>query len=175
MEIKKIKVYSFEELSKEAKEKVLNDFRENNEYHFLEEYLKDFLKERLKEVKIKEVGETKLYYSLSYSQGDGCCFIGLFEWKNYNIKITHNFRYYHSKSVDFEITQDNLINDVGVKEEADEEIYKEFKKLYENVCYEVEKTGYNFIEAENSEETIKENIEANEYLFYSNGEIYKEI
>jgi len=164
MKTKTIKVYEFEELKPKIQEKVLNKFRNDNEYIFLYDYLKDFLKDRLKEKKIKEVGTTTLYYSLSYSQGDGCCFIGMFEYKNYIINIKHNYRYYHSKSVDIEIFNQK-------QEEANEKIYKEFKELYEDICYEVEKTGYNYMEMEDSEENIKENIKANEYTFRENGEI----
>ena len=58
-----------------------------------------------------------------------------------------------------------------ITEELREITEKEFKEIYFKICDELEKEGYNFIEYEDSEEAIKETIEANEYKFRENGEI----
>ena len=81
MEQRTINIYTFDELSDDIKEKVLNKFREQNDYHFLEENLKEELNDKLQAKNITETGETSLRYSLGNSQGDGLSFIGDFEFR----------------------------------------------------------------------------------------------
>lgn len=167
MKTKTINLYSYEELSDKAKERVLKFFREIEEHEFLSEDLEESLSERLEENNIKILNDFKLYYSLGYCQGDGACFIGLFNWKNYIISIKHNGHYYHKRS-----TNINIETEEG--EEAPEEVYKEFEDLYFSLCDEIENLGYKIIEEEQSEEYIKENIETNEYTFRETGELENE-
>lgn len=168
MKTKTINIYEFEELKPEIQEKVLNYFRNNNEFPFLSEELTELLKEKLEESKIGYNDSLKIYYSLSYCQGDGFCFIGDFDYKDYKVLIKHIGNYYHSNSVSIDIvktdTEGNEIN-------AEENIYIEFKELYKSICRLCENQGYAEIEYENSEECIKENIKANEYKFRENGDI----
>ena len=174
MELKTVKVYNFDELSDKVKEKVLNKFRELNGYSFLEENLKEYLSELLEENEIKETGETTLRYSLSYSQGDGVSFIGNFNYKGFDfiIELGSLSNYYsHSRTTDIS-TADDDDDKSDITEELREIREKEFKDNYFLICDLLEKRGYNYIEAEDSEENIKETIEANEYKFLSNGEIF---
>lgn len=168
MKTKKINVYDYEELSETAKQKVLNSFRETNQYDFLDENLNEYLQELLKENKIKFACDLKLYYSLSYCQGDGVCFTGFFNWGKYNIKIIHNFNYCHKKSTNIYI---NYYDKKENEQEATEKVYNNFKNIYYSICDKLEKAGYEYIESEDSEENIKENIVANGYTFRINGEM----
>lgn len=166
MRKQEINIYQFNELSKAIQEKVLNRFRENNDYPFLEECLNDLLEEQLKENEIKPIEIPFINYSLSNSQGDGVCFTGLFKWKTYTVNIKHDSRYCHSKTADIKIwnKKGDLIDD--------NKGFNAFKNIYYNICKTIENHGYEIIEAEDSEVTIKENIEANEYEFYADGDIY---
>jgi len=183
MKTKKINIYEFEELKDDIKEKVISRFREGNEYYFLEECLNEELEEELKNNGIEEIGETELRYSLGYSQGDGLSFIGNFKYKNVeiNIKLGQNSNYYsHSNTTDinrieeynddendYDITEELKI----IQEQEKDEIEEEFKELYFDICRKLEKSGYAHIESENSDESITENIKANNYNFRENGEI----
>lgn len=165
MKTKTINVYEYDELSEKAKEKVLNHFRENNEFNFLSDELTESLKELLIDNKITfDKNTLKCYYSLSYCQGDGLCFIGDFTYKNINIKIKHNSHYYYAKSTDI-----IFYNSEG--KEVENKNTKHFINLYLVICKKLEDIGYKIIEEENSEEYIKELIKSNEYTFRENGEM----
>ena len=169
MKTKTIKLFEFGELKKDIQERVLQYFRNNEEFSFLEENLKECLGESLKRHKIKEIEKIEMRYSLSYFQGDGFSFIGLFEWKKYSIKIelgNLSNLYYHSNTTNIFIENEN-----GEEPKNYEELEREFNKIYQDICKDLEKIGYDLIEKATSEETIKENIEANEYTFRENGEI----
>ena len=168
-----INLYNFDELSDEAKITALEEHNENNDFDFLSELLNEDLRNLLEENKINSDDE-KLFYSLSYSQGDGVCFVGNFEYKGVNIGVKHdNGHYYHNNSVYIEAEEidddgdDDLKNDVlkVITDEAE----AEFEELYKEICDKIEKIGYSEIEYENSEEAFKELCEANEYTFEKNG------
>lgn len=163
-------VYTIDELSKEAQEKALAKHTEQNDYYFLSDYLDERLHELLEENKIKDLNDTskpntkttQVYYSLSYSQGDGCMFEGNFEWKGYNIKIKQVGHYYHSNSKDITITDDED-NDI------DGQVFEDFEAIYQEICKQLEKAGYDFMKYEDSMEAFKESCEANEYTFTKDG------
>lgn len=79
-------LYTFDELSQEAKDKARAKYNENNEYYFLGDNMAERLHELLEENKIKDLNDTSkagtkptpVFYSLSYSQGDGAMFEGNF-------------------------------------------------------------------------------------------------
>jgi len=50
MEIKEIKVYNFEELEPAIKEKVIDKFRDEEEFYFLKDDLEEFIKNKLEEL-----------------------------------------------------------------------------------------------------------------------------
>ncbi len=161
--MKKIKVeyevYEYKELSKEIQEKVKASYYEDEDYSYLEEDLGYKLEELLKKNKIK--GEAKLFYSLSYSQGDGVCFEGNFEWKGKNISIEHKGNYYHSNSVDISITDKN--------DEYTEKYDEEFKVIYHKICSEIEKSGYAILEDRMNDNEFQELCEANGYTYLKDG------
>jgi len=167
MKQKTINVYEFDELKPEIQERVLEHFRENEEFSFLKDYLEEDLSEELRKNKIKEMEETTLRYSLSNCQGDGLSFIGLFKWKCYIIRIKEGSLsnlYSHKYTTDI-LIETNAGNEVKPK------IEKEFEEIYFKICDKLEKIGYKYIEETLSEGNIKENIGINEYTFRDNGEI----
>lgn len=168
MQEKTIKVYTFDELSEDAKNLALTSWREGNDYYFLEDILTDDLSEKLRENKIEELSKTSLRYSLNNCQGDGLSFTGSFRWKDSIINITDGSLsnlYAHSNTTDININ----VGDFEQESDADENMYKEFKTLYDAICWELEKLGYSYIEDEDNEETIRENFNLNEYTFRENG------
>lgn len=182
---KEYTLYTFDELSQEAKDKARQKHNENNDYYFLEDCMNERLHELLQENFIKDMNDTskagtkptQVQYSLSYCQGDGAMFTGDFILKdyinknkdggNYIAHIKHSGRYYHSnsKTIDIRDEEDN---------EAPKEIYDAFEVTYQKICKELERYGYNFIEYEDSEESFRENCEANEYTFLSDGTMMNE-
>ncbi len=159
-------IYKFNELSKGVQRKVIEEYKKNIDYPFLEDGIKDKLNELLLKNDIKTISGLEVYYSLSYCQGDGACFIGVFEWKNFKIYVEHSGNYYHYNSKTIDINN----KETGEEPENYEEVYKNFNALYIDICKELEKVGYEYIEEENKDENIKDNIEINEYEFYENGE-----
>jgi len=181
MKTKTINLYNFEELKPEIQEKVISEFRANNDYTFLEEDLKEYLMELLEENKISFDDSLKLYYSLSNCQGDGVCFIGNLETQKARFKIIHQSRYYHERSTIIDLTElkvKGVFRDLlDLNGSKDKEIDKEllsFKKLYINICHLVENKGYSHINYLDSKECIIENINANQYTFRENGAIENE-
>ena len=166
MKTKTINLYQYTELSKESKETALAYFRGTNDYYFLSEDLNENLQELLKDNGIKEIDKAQVLYSLSYCQGDGCMFEGIFTWKSYTVTINHSGRYYHSNSKNIEIEfSDKPDKDITKK------VYDAFNVIYENICNKLEQNGYAYIEYEDSEESILENMEANDYYFTEQGKI----
>ena len=161
----KIKVYTIKELNETAKEKALNLLREDNSYDFLSEDLEERLRELLKDNKIK-VDYLQIYYSLSYSQGDGVCFVGNFEYKDYPKFIKHIGNYNHKNSVEIDIL------DSESEEVMEDDICEEFKEIFDDICDQLEKIGYNYIEYVDSEENLIDMCEINEYTFLENGEMF---
>ena len=160
-----INVYKFEELSDEVKEKVIDRFRKDNNYPFLSDDLNEELKSLLEENKIEVSSNLKLYYSLSYNQGDGVCFVGIFKWNKYYVTINHRGNYYHrnSKEIHMEPIDDNYDNS-----DNDED---PFSNIDDTICDKLEKFGYSIIEYESTVRYIKETIEINEFEFNDNGDI----
>jgi hypothetical protein len=174
MRTKTIYLYRFDELSKEAKDKAIEYFREQEEFYFLEDDMKNELDNILDDNEdIKAIGETKVYYSLSYSQGDGVMFEGQFKMSKYPnliFEVKHSGHYYHEYSKTTEIIEDF---DEGEPMSTNE--YRkadlEFEKWYLETCINLKKYGYEVIEYEQSDEAITEFIEVNEYEFLEDGTI----
>lgn len=188
MRVEEVKVYEFSELSKEAKEHALEKLRDINvNYQDWHDFTLDEWKENLNKMGFYDV---KIYYSGFWSQGDGACFIGnldletylenikrktkfkkLIELKDYiNISITHNHRYYFSTSTNINIE----FYDEETKEISDlladlEEILKNHREELGNQIYKDLEESYIYL---TSDEAVIETIEANDYEFTSDGEIY---
>lgn len=173
MKQKTITLYSFDELSKGAQKKAHTHWINSNDYYFLEDCMNEWLHELLVENQITDVyGEydkanqkdnrdkkAYVHYSLSNSQGDGCMFVGTFEWENHSITIKHPGHYYHSNSKDI------IWNDQPQSERQE----NVFEGIYHKICDELENRGYDFIEHEDSLEYFVELCDLNDYTFNSDG------
>ncbi|MES2006873.1 MAG: hypothetical protein V4436_02060 [Patescibacteria group bacterium] len=157
-------VYTFDELSDAAKIKAREWYKEGDDMPFLEEYMNELLTDLLAQNKI-EAEEAKVMYSLSYCQGDGAMFAGVFEFKGNNVSVKQSGHYYHSNSkvIDW---PDFVGED---KETTENAIADEFEAIYTKICRELEKQGYNYIEQERSNENVDDNILNNEYTFTETG------
>lgn len=71
----------FDALSKEAKEVARKWWKEGNDYPFLSESIKEFITQKL-ETAGYDVSDLKVYYSLSYCQGDGVSFTAKYSRRN---------------------------------------------------------------------------------------------
>lgn len=162
MKTKTVTLYSYQELSPVGKEFALKTFRENNQYFDMEDAMNERLRDLLLENSITPESTPKVFASLSYSQGDGACFIGDFTWNGCTISIKHEGRYYHSNSTEIEFTETN-------NEDTDDKNYEVFNRTYQSICKQLEKHGYDYQEQEDSEENFIELCDLNEWTFLSDG------
>lgn len=161
-------VYKFNELSDNAKQVAIDEWRANDandDMTFLFEDMQDQCSELLENNKIE--GEARVYYSLASCQGDGAMFEGSFYWNGHNVNIKHSGRYYHSYSKNINIVNSSLDD----SPDASEAICEEFEALYQDICAKLEKYGYEAIDYRHSEESISETLIANDYDFRENGSI----
>lgn len=168
-----VKVYTFNELPQPIQDKVIEQFRNNNEYVYLTDEMLEHLKGLLKEesIEIENNDRLKVLYSLSNSQGDGAMFEGVFGLGNFSFDVRHQGRYTHSNSKTLRVYDlDGSTPDKEVWDTA----YDMFDRVYVNICTKLARFGYGCIEQEDSEQSIKDTIEINEYEFYGNGEIISE-
>jgi len=158
-------VYNFDELTKEAKEKAIQKYYEQEDYSFLSDDLYDQFC-----VLAEENGITydaiKLLYSLSCSQGDGLCFTGTIRKNGINLFLTHNWRYYYAKSVNMVFTEDESGEEV---EPETNELAFDLQTLYLDICSKLERIGYDILEYRMDDEEFLELCEANEYIFLPDG------
>lgn len=168
MQTKTINLYTIDELKTQfpkGYDNAIEKYQEQNDYYFLEECLTDDLSELLKENGIT-ADKYDIRYSLSYCQGDGAMFeltnAVWSKYPNYYINVKHDGRYYHSNSKTIFMYDDE-------ENYADDDIIEEFNQLYKTICAKLEKYGYSFIESENDETNIMENMNANDYTFTASG------
>lgn len=162
-------VYTFDELSKEAQQKAIEDYREGMGFPLLEEDMTDQLHTLLKKNGITPV-DVQVRYSLGYSQGDGASFTGDIEWKSWRADVGKNHwghHYAHWNSVDV-VEMTSLKTD----KEAPQETYDKLDDIVHSIGRELEVIGYKIIEEGRSDKNITELILANEYEFYENGKMY---
>ena len=177
MKTKTINLYTIEELKKEDEksyDKAIQYFRDSNDYIFLSDRMNEELHELLQYHGIVDTNDTskpgtsptQVLYSLSYCQGDGAMFDGgyiyTYNGKKYVITVKYDGSYSNSKSF---YTHDEDGNEVDNWEEVE----TAFNVVYQDICEELERYGYDFMEYEDSEESIKENCKANEYYFTIDG------
>ena len=92
-------------------------------------------------------------------------FEGKFTWGDYIVEVKHQGHYYHSYSKSVEMHKE--IDGREIEPSEDEE--KEFEETYQNICKELEKSGYAHIEDVQSEEYFIEECNANDWTFRENG------
>jgi hypothetical protein len=182
-------VYGFSELSDTAKEKAMDWFRNGMEF-----YVDDVLDDAKEVAKILGIDIRHIYYSGFYSQGDGACFEGTYEYRKGSGREIREFA-----------PHDTALHTIA--EELQECQRQHFYRLAANVrqrgfyqhsgCTTIHVTDknsgrdtensgieqtlrefmdwiYKSLETEwdyqNSEECVTENILANAYEFLENGE-----
>ena len=176
-------IYKYEELSEAAKKSAKERYNELDI---------DLVTELLIDI-VEEAGfkGADVYWSLSYCQGDGACFVGR-GWRGEelekivtkaykgevpkNIKrilpfvneyiVTHSGRYYHYNSCRGEIYFEREVTRAEKYVEELEEVLEEYRK---EVCQRLEDSGYKNIEYFMSEEYFAELCELNEWEFTEEG------
>lgn len=163
MKIIETKVYTFEELSPEAKEKAREWYREGNDYPYLEEEMNYKAGELLKKAGIKNADYSVLY-SLSYSQGDGAMIKLTADWKAWRVVVKNSGHYSHERSTTIELTSLRTGEYAPVKTVEDFE-----ENVYIPLCIELRDYGYDCIDYEDSDESVDEMLIANDFEFTSEG------
>lgn len=159
------KVYEYSELSEQAKERARDIFREDNDFAFLGDDLSYKLQELLQEYNIKydKFVLPLIFYSLSYSQGDGAMFEGTVFYENYTVNIKQSGHYYHAYSKELDIYGTNT------NKQAKAKVYADFNDIYIDICKQLEQYGYEVMEYEQSDEYLDEMLDGNGYEFTENG------
>lgn len=172
------KVYTYDELTASAQARALENERTAMDdmlsFH-LNEVLMDEMATIFSEVNLESASDTRLEYSLSYSQGDGLRIIGQIDWGDFYVMVKphdscigSHYMHPHSVSFDFE-------GKLGLPDlEATPEQEKEFTELYVSVCERLAKYGYEYLEDMQSDKHLLESIKDNEYEFYEDGTLYSE-
>ena len=193
MRIIETEVYTFDELSDDVKEKVINKFREDKEV-----FLDSFNEDCVYYAKEKGFEDIELQYSLGYCQGDGLSFsseeytmlkdlylqeLGKGKEKtaqlladNSTFVCTGNTgRYCYASSPDIDLYIENYTSSINTDceniNEVVSNVLKELEEKYIDVCSELETRGYNEIEYQQSDECIIEDIEVFGYEFTKDGKL----
>lgn len=208
---KEIQIYTFEELSPEAKQKAIEWYRnclyEDSSYSdMLVEDFEQVLSEIPGfELERKNMGRWKfdkdgkkvpvaspcIYFSLGHCQGDGVAFDGriteeffnqfpetkkiLKRWRKNKWDIDVSFDVYNPGHYFNVAVKNGVVEAYNRKGEdkATEEDFNTFEVTLENWCREMQTTleqlGYDYFEYVYSDESISENIIANEYEFLESG------
>ena len=189
------KVYTFNELSEDAKKKAIENQREW-EYSYSEPLI-GFQDDCEQQAKDKGFIDIKIQYSLSYSQGDGLSFsaenydnleeifnqvLGKGKEKtakllaeNCSVKITGNQGHYcYASASDIDLEIENYTSSINCTnidriDDVANKVLKLLETLYVDFCKDLEKQGYSQLEYYYSDEAIKETIECNEYEFTEDG------
>lgn len=100
-------VYEFDELSDDAKQKAIDQYREGQDFPWLSDDMSNHLEELLAKHGITYDMTPNVYYSLSYSQGDGAMFEGKLYWKAWQVEVKQMGMYYHEiREMDYEFYED---------------------------------------------------------------------
>lgn len=164
MQTKTYNLYNYNELSDEAQGKARQWYIDNNDYPFLSEFMNECAESLLEASGIK-ADDVKVFYSLSYAQGDGAMIEMSGKWGEYNFTVKQSGHYYHYNSKTIELWDES--GEISI--DADEKEYKDFNDIYVSVCQELEKAGYAEIEYQDSDEVVADTITANEYTFLADG------
>lgn len=177
---KTYEVFSFDELTEEVKEKVIEKFRDINVDYYWSSDIEENTAERLEEL---GYSEPKLFWSGFWSQGDGASFsasgnIEKLVPKKYqkfieSIDFTKNGRYEHEYTMSIDIDyNDKPTGRIGAMEFRNLE-----KELIENareearIFYDDLKTEYEY---QTKDSCVIEAIKANEYQFLADGTLIEE-
>lgn len=169
MRITELTVYTFDELSDDAKEKAIETWVQNDDLPFLSDDIHEHLGTLLAEYKFK-CDNAHVFYDLGYSQGDGAMFTGDVSYKGYTFTVEHYGHYYHYNSK--QITAIERNNGNQITDATWSKMFNEFEPLYVELCKKLEAYGYDHIESEHDAANVSENLIANDYEFYEDGTFY---
>lgn len=172
-----IRAYTFEELSKDVQERLIDEYRETMEYN---NDLEDYLKERLKELTGLEFN---LEYSLNYRQGDGLRFTGRIEGneikhlpfahlvKDAENTIINIFPDERGYSTYIDIDADTCYDSQEYYDDEWEKLQEAVEEWYNSIRDKLKEEGYRYIEDMESDEYIRECLIALEELYMEDGRI----
>lgn len=192
MRIIETEAYTFNELSTEAQAIAINKYREYNQQNV--DYLHFFVDDCKEQIEEAGFTDITVQYSLNYCQGDGLSFSAdsysklgdlinkhLGEGKEdsaciieNNLEFTlsgnkGNYCYSKKDQLDLYLDYYSSLNDIPNTEELVVKVREELEDIYIDLCGKLKKQGYEDIEYQDSEEAIKETINANEYEFTKEG------
>lgn len=191
MRVIETKVFTFNELSKTAKERAVEKWYEHETYDFLG----DDLCEELKCIDKAGIFEdAKLQYSLSNCQGDGLSFscninlenylktTKLPNWKKdalvkliykiYSIGNIGRYCYCSASDIGIEYNNSDYYEDrYSCLFELSKNILDDIKDRYIKMCNHLEKIGYSIIEHRMNDEEFSELCENNGYEFTEDGKL----
>lgn len=197
MRVEKRNVYTFEELSEETKDIIIENWRNSENDYFIGPEYDDYYFDDLSEHGFILEDFTQFRYSVNNCQGDGVSFLCMSfkedllfkQFLNENKKYTRilkiikkhcdydfsinikNHHYVHEKTVEFEFYCSSL-NLTFIDNEIDN-FCIDFNEFVENIridlCLKYEKMLYNEIDYINSSEAITETILSNNYEFLIDG------
>lgn len=188
------KVFNFDELSKEAKQKAIDqyyDYEMQYGYHFLE----DDISEELKQID-DCFSDVKLQYSLSYCQGDGLSFSGELDLKKfletkyskklpqykiwgldeyvYSVHSKGNSGHYcYASKNDIDYTEN--YQDYIERKHIDnlwQDVLTEIQEYYLDLCEKLKKYGYDILEYRMTDDEFSEFCESNDYKFFEDGKMF---
>jgi hypothetical protein len=190
-------VYTFDELSDEAKDKARTWMREASDFEFYQESVIDDAKEV---GKLIGINIDKIYYSGFSSQGDGACFEGNYSYKAGSVKaikeyapqdmelhriatelyklqkpsfysltagVKHQGHYYHELCTNIDVYVQNPA--LSGDDHASDEITESLKELLRDFMRWIYKQLDINYDYMMSDESIDETIKINEYTFNENG------
>lgn len=198
MRTETIKIYSFNELSDEAKEKAI-DYERNYRYKNGEPLM--FFNEVYNEYFTRAgFNGTQIQYSLSYSQGDGLSFSAesydflkdlylevLGEGKEKTAELLaenstlimkgNTGRYCYASTSDIDLYFENYTSEINCLnidniESVQGQVLNKLCTIYIDLCKELEDIGYKEIEHYYSDEVIIEDLIDNETEFLETGDLY---
>lgn len=161
-----IKAYTFEELSEDVQERLIEKYRQYDDYNDYD--LEHYLNERLKELTGLSFD---LEYSLNNMQGDGLRFMGQIDGEEINklpfahlvkdtrvtiISINPAYCWHTSYTVDIDI---DAREDWDYQEYTDDEwekLQNAVEEWYNSIKDKLEEEGYEYIEEVESDEYIRE-------------------
>lgn len=195
-----VNLYSFSELKPETQKKVLDRMRDLNVddqewYLNTTEYFQDQLAEL-------GYSHPKIYFSGFWSQGDGACFdadsLDLVQWIRSTVKRQEKYKslidlvaefgisgsifkasnsnlYSHERTRTFCLETSDMTEEHDATKEQHallDELEKDIEQDRLNLCKDIYKSLEDEYESLTTDESIKEAIEANEYTFLENGELF---
>lgn len=168
-------VYKYNELSDEAKQRVLEDAAQFNMEVFNTDELTANFAETLKEYGFPT---DKIEWSLGHCQGDGVAFYGDIDLDTYLTKTKQRSKFRRFINADATIVRNSWGNHYSHWNTMTVELDFEHEALMESladdvvkVSRELESRGYAEFDRVSSKEYIEEQIEANEYEFTSDGKL----